>query len=598
AAKQWKDTPLVVTSRPIKTQTMQEMNFEPARIDSFGSKEIRTFINHWVTALHDLDPEKASNKPADRYQEKLINALLNRPPIRALAANPVMLTCLCVVHWHKGDLPEGRTRVYDAVIDWLINARSKQRKKAGFRDRFALRGLACIALGMMRLGGAKRAMIDLGACAEMVEPLVKRDFPKITHPPDRREFALQWLRFECLGSSIVEEVAGNKIRFWHLTFQEYLAALQLAWLKDLERAKKKDKEKAFDPEVYWWPNIQSKLENPQWRETMELLPGCLFDKGGEGRVDRLLEHVLEIRSDNPNLTDDAKIVGIMGRMLQPMKAFEYQPDPKILSAFEEARQRALGIFNRDGSEKFPVKQRIQIAEALGQGGDPRFMQGKNNYLPIPGMKGFELGMYPVTVEEYQRFVDARGYEHRRFWDEIGWKLKTRKEWDTPEYWEEQLKTPNRPVVGVSWYEACAFCAWLSAMSEKNLRLPTESEWVAAAKPQKGEYPWGEKEPNPELANFGNNVDNPTPVGIYPQGVGPGGHFDLAGNVWEWCLNKTEEFEDWEKRHEGDTIRAVRGGCYWSSAEGLRFSARFWDPAWGRDRSIGFRVLSAPASTED
>ncbi len=58
--------------------------------------------------------------------------------------------------------------------------------------------------------------------------------PRLPTAEDRRRRAREWLRFECLGSGVVEEVSGNRLRFWHLTFQEHLAALQLAWLDDGE----------------------------------------------------------------------------------------------------------------------------------------------------------------------------------------------------------------------------------------------------------------------------------------------------------------------------------------------------------------------------
>jgi len=596
AAAKWKDTPIVVTSRPIKTKTLSEMDFGLAKIESFGSEEISTFIHHWITALHDVAPEKALTTHTGRYRNKLIEAILDNPTIRLLAANPVMLTCLCVVHWNDGNLPEGRSRVYSAVIRWLIASRREQRMKEGYTDRFAERGLARIALGMMHQYGDKRVSIDLEAGARMVESLVKRDFPSLKHTQDRGELARRWLRFECLGSNIIEEVSGNKIRFWHLTFQEFLAARQLAWLKD--DTKESQRRKKADLPENWWTLVKKELENSQWRETIELFPGCLLDEGGEGRVDQLLECVLRLRGTKPSRIKDAKITGIMSRLIQSTKAFEYNPDPNILSQFEEARQRALEIFNIKNKKKIPVKDRIEAAEALGQGGDPRLTSKNAMYLNIPGMKNKKLGIYPVTVEEYRGFVDARCYEQQKYWDERGWMYRNEQKWEAPGSWVDQLKTPNRPVVRVSWYEACAYCNWLSAMSDKILRLPTESEWEAASKPKEGEYPWGRTKPNPELANYGDNVRQPTPVGVYPEGVGSGGHFDLAGNVWEWCLNETEESESWKKDNDGESVRALRGGCCWDSAEYLRFSARDWYPAWSRSGFIGFRVLSAPASTVD
>ncbi|MFH2001058.1 MAG: SUMF1/EgtB/PvdO family nonheme iron enzyme, partial [Planctomycetota bacterium] len=580
ACKAWPKTRIVVTSRPIQTHALQETGFALATIDTFNEVQIRTFVRQWVAALHQVAPGKTLSGVAGRYEEKLFDAIIQNHSIRLLASNPIMLTCLCVVHWNETHLPEGRSRVYRAVLRWLIASRHNQRA-AGFADRFAQRGLARIALGMMVAPEGRHVRIDLEHGARLVEPLVERDYPELTTSQDRRELGRRWLRFECLGSGIVEELAGNRIQFWHLTFQEYLAALQLAWLKD-------DPGESPDSGENWWPIVKGILHNPQWRETVDLLPGCLLDEGGEGRVDQLLERVLNLRGTAPSLAEEASIFGVMSCILNTMTVYDYNPVPKILSAFEEMRQRVLEIFTIEGSKKVPIETRIEVAEALGQGGDPRLSPGKIQYIEIPGMKGNKLGKYPVTVEEYQRFVDARGYEEQKNWDEEGRQYKRERNWEAPGGWEDQLKTPNRPVVHVSWYEANAYCCWLSSVRGSKMRLPNVSEWEAAAKPEKGEYPWGEAEPDPELANFGDHVNKPTPVGIYPRGAGPGGHMDLAGNVWEWCADHASSI--------GEEYRALRGGSCWNSVGSLRFSTRSGLPAGIRGHFIGFRVLSAPAST--
>jgi len=465
-----------------------------------------------------------------------------------------MLTCLCVVHWNEGELPEGRSRVYRAVVHWLIAARRELRGKQGFTDRFALRAFARLALTMMTAEQGKRPIFDLEEGAEAVDAVVRRSWPGL-EAEDRRHRAREWLRFECLGSGIIEEVAGNRIRFWHLTFQEFLAALQLAWRSDGED----------DAEEDWWPLVRERLDHAQWRETIELFPGCLFDEGGEGRVDKLLDRVLTLRGSAPDLATEARIAGIVGRLLQPLTVYHYRPQEEIAAAHRETLERSMAIFTLEGAPKVPVKDRIAVAEALGRGGDPRLAAERDNFIEVPKCGGLRLGKYPVTVEEYQRFVEHRGYEEQKYWDAEGWSLKLKEGWDQPEDWDEQLATPNRPVTGVSWYEAVAYCRWLSELRNKEVRLPAEAEWEKAATPVKGEYPWGNREPDEERANFHSNVGSPTPVGVYPGGDGPYGHCDLAGNVWEWCAA--------EVRGEPEEFREVRGGGWGDPAEDLRAACR-------------------------
>jgi len=415
-----------------------------------------------------------------------------------------------VVHWNEGQLPEGRSRVYRAVVRWLIAARTELRQQQEFTDRFAWRAFARLALAMVNAEKGKRSIFDLEDGAVAVDAVVRRDFSAL-EPEDRRHRAREWLRFECLGSGIVEEVAGNRIRFWHLTFQEFLAALQLAWRNDGEN----------DADEDWWPLVRERLDHAPWRETIELFPGCLLDEGGEGRVDKLLDRVLALRGPAPDLATEARIAGIVGRLLQPLTVYHYRPRAEIAAAYEAALERSMAIFTVAGAREVPVKDRIAVAEALGRGGDPRLAAERDNFIEVPGCGGLRLGKYPVTIEEYQRFVEHRGYEEENLWDAEGSALRLEKEWEYPGLWDDQLTTPNRPVVRVSWYEAMAYCRWLSEQQNRKVRLPSGAEWEKAATPVKGEYPWGAEEPDEERANFAPewkpNVGSPTPVGVYPGG---------------------------------------------------------------------------------
>jgi formylglycine-generating enzyme required for sulfatase activity len=215
--------------------------------------------------------------------------------------------------------------------------------------------------------------------------------------------------------------------------------------------------------------------------------------------------------------------------------------------------------------------------------------------------GFRMGSWPVTVAEYARFLEEEGYGNREWWQEERFG-----KWSGPDAWGEQKDLPNRPVTGVSWYEALAYCAWLTAQRHRAgllpegrvIRLPGEAEWEwAARRGTERRYPWGNEEPDPERMSYGGKVERATPVGIYPAGATPDGLLDMASNVWEWCLNKYDEpavvAED-----TSDDLRVVRGGSWLGDPGSAGSAVRGGGRPYGRDDDLGFRVLCAAPICSD
>jgi len=149
----------------------------------------------------------------------------------------------------------------------------------------------------------------------------------------------------------------------------------------------------------------------------------------------------------------------------------------------------------------------------------------------------------------------------------------------PEDWDDQVEYPNRPVVGVSWFEAAAYSAWAGS------RLPAEAEWEKAARGTEGrKFPWGNEPADPSRLNSDGNVGRPTPVGLYPAGATPSGIYDMAGNVWEWCCDVVNE-----------PVRVVRGGS-WNFGSGYARSAyRSGYHPDSRNNGFGFRVVVSGAA---
>ncbi len=158
--------------------------------------------------------------------------------------------------------------------------------------------------------------------------------------------------------------------------------------------------------------------------------------------------------------------------------------------------------------------------------------------------------------------------------------------------------PNYPVVNVSWHEATAYCNWLARamkLSPSSVRLPTEAEWEHAARLLKGKYPWGTLEPSKNVACYADG-DRKTPVAVRSYTATPNGLYDLAGNVWEWCL-------DWYGPYHaavsvdplgsaGGMFKVVRGGSWSDPADALKSTSRGkLSPDVGLS-TVGFRVARA------
>jgi formylglycine-generating enzyme required for sulfatase activity len=303
----------------------------------------------------------------------------------------------------------------------------------------------------------------------------------------------------------------------------------------------------------------------------------------------------------------------------------------------------------------PIRTRREAGWVLGKlGWQPEDLDG---FVEIPAGKflygdgkeeraiaqPYWIGKYPVTNVQYARFVEDGGYDNADYWSAEGWAWRTGRydskapvylrDWlskrppekrNQPFWWDdEKWNNPLFPVVGVSWFEAEAYCRWLEnqlhvagstlkvwtgeAVREINLQpgtfnvqLPSEAEWERAARGVEGrEYPWGTAfeaaclncagawagrdlsdhdkwskwlEERPEYVGT-------TAVSTYPQGASPAGVWDLSGNVWEWTGSA------WDADN-----KVLRGGSWTSNRRDARCASRFRSvpDLFGNNR--GFRVV--------
>jgi formylglycine-generating enzyme required for sulfatase activity len=194
---------------------------------------------------------------------------------------------------------------------------------------------------------------------------------------------------------------------------------------------------------------------------------------------------------------------------------------------------------------------------------------------------FWIARYPITWAQYRVFLEAPdGYDNAAWWPVQGPYTNPPKPGAT---------YPNYPATDVNWYEALAFCRWLSARLGYAVRLPTEWEWQQAATggDPANVYPWGPEWVDERANTYESDLKGLTAVGCYPHGASPQGVEDLAGTVWEWCQNQYDRPEVIEVSGEGR--RVVRGGAWYDGQVGARAGFRGRSHPGGRDDDLGFRL---------
>ncbi|UCE42318.1 MAG: formylglycine-generating enzyme family protein [Candidatus Aminicenantes bacterium] len=195
------------------------------------------------------------------------------------------------------------------------------------------------------------------------------------------------------------------------------------------------------------------------------------------------------------------------------------------------------------------------------------------------LDGYWIGKFEITFDQYDRFCEDRGIAKP---EDEGW------------------GRDRYPVINISWEDAMAYCRWLSKEIGYDFMLPTEAQWEKAAKGTDGRtYPWGESLPSDDRANFNegsaNFVKHTTPVGSYPEGSSPYGVLDMAGNVYEWCLdwyssaNSSSYIKKNPRGPKRGTYRVLRGGSWYGSSHCLGTSFRISAKPDSRYFHIGFRV---------
>ena len=637
-------------TRAHQGRTALGRGFREVRVKALEDVHIESLVRQAYVAIYPHNPTAGRGK-ADELLQGIRNLEAERrrrfgEGAERLVTSPLLVRMLLVVHFSERRLPEQRAELYMKTTDAMLlpeyaldEAVVEQIGRLVGGSREIHRELVQhLAFAMHRRGKMQGREIGeddlrqvLGAVPSFA-PLVD-DFIALTK----------------MRGTLLEE-RMKTYRFIHLAFQEYLAARYLAEIRRGEGGV--EGIAAFFEEG---PILDS-----WWREPALLVAGYLSLTSPQ--TARLFLRRLANADDGTGTMRRGVLspdVQLAAAEVAAMACLEWQTEDAELRRALAERIAALFEDTALMNQARPTLC-VGAGDALAQLGDPRF-RADAWYLPDELLLGFvevpqgpflmgtekkdtpallkQFGRerdwykretpqhkvtlpsyyivcHPVTVAQFRAFVNESGYK--------------------PAYEGSLRGVDNHPVVNVTWYDALAYCQWLTGRlrewkgasgllarllreEEWEITLPSEAQWEKAARggeeipnsqsdirnsqstirnPNLGrEFPWGD-EVEHNRANYDETgIGTTSAVGCFPGGASPYGVEDLSGNVWEWCATKWEDdYRDYKGDNslEGDDLRVLRGGAFFEAARFVRCAARVRRDPNFRDGYCGFRVVASRA----
>ncbi|MFZ4664237.1 MAG: SUMF1/EgtB/PvdO family nonheme iron enzyme [Caldilineaceae bacterium] len=563
---------------------------------------------------------------ADHAAKTFVAALTDHPHLdERLYANPLFFTLLAAL-WLTDTaqrLPTTQAELYRRAVDLLLDRWARRRapdlsvvETLGLTVaelRPVLESFACTVQETAQ-PGADTTTFRLG---DLLNVLAEAGYnPRI------QDVATYLERH----AGLLVSPRRSYFYFSHRSFQEHLAACELTCRDGPARRPPVTIDRRFPDGL----SRRVQAEPARWRTVAYLAAGELMTQGRTGET--LLWELLE-ECCQPYITAGrapAAVVIALG-IARHHDLFDLRPsDRRYRRHLEPLRQVALQVLT-DVANFTPAERNI-AGELLGRhpehdtrkgvgrraDGLPDIdwveipesdAQGRREFIYQRGERRVEptfwLARYPITYSQFQAFLDADdGFANSLRWEGLAAPYDDRA---TPD--EQYFKFWNHPRDSVSWYDAMAFCRWLTTKAQAQpallplalqgqtnwrITLPTEWQWEKAARGHDGrQYPWGDAY-QAGYANINETYQKDGPhylaktsaVGMYPHGASPYGLLDMSGNVWERCLNEYDNPD--RTQAEGGARCFVRGGSWGYGSPQSSALAR--DDDWALRRNLGFRVV--------
>ena len=614
-------------ARPHEPDLRLPAAFHSFELAPFDEDKIDRFIRAWYTELAHLGAVRDQDSAG--LIEKLSLAV-RRPDLWRLAANPLLLTVMALVHTHQGRLPDARALLYEETIDILL-WRWEEIKAGGGKSIPRLRQLLLAAERsdtdlkrvLWQLAFEAHAETDPQAEADTLAGIGELKLQKALAALNDgdRTWADQMIQAMKLRAGLLLERAPEVFTFPHRTFQEYLAGAYLSAQADFAR-------RATDLAA----------EGFLWREVILLAVGRLIYHIGDR--DKPLALVSELCPARPGPGETTwRQAWLAGEVLLEMGRPRLTDSATGRDLLERVQNRLAALLS--GGHLSP-RERAEAGDVLAHLGDPRpgvglrpdglpdiewcevpegeFIMGEGSSAHLVTLSAFAISRYPVTNAQFDAFVKGGGYVNESFWGEA----KTIGYWrdgafkgnydDEPRQEPYNFGSPftisNHPSVGISWFEALAYCRWLTIQMRltkliergQSVRLPTEAEWEKSARSDdERSYPWGEGI-DPNRSNFDQTgIYVTSPIGCFPRGQSLYGCHDMAGSIWEWVQSSYSNYpyssKDGRESLEGAVQRVLRGGSFDDLERDLCCVNRNRNYPFVRYRNVGFRLVLSPFTSD-
>ncbi len=632
-AAKWPKSPIVATTRPIGAWSPGP-EFLELEVLPFNAVRRRGLLDRWFGRHGARTPERAAS---------VAGVVEADPGLRELACNPLYLT-LTALLIEGGKEPERyRSKLFDQIFDLLEEGRHHRPPRPIDNRAAAHLGLCRLAY---RMTEDNRDAEDATALEQWLLEDEKLRQLLGTGWPNLRSY----LDDVAEKTGILGDHDGPEAgwRFWHRTFREALSAEWMAkaledgrrgasgnrggrwgweWIKELLRRLWQRIRGRGMPGLLRHAQRITQDELSRWAEPYALLAGRVAEPDAlikalvkenrplglralatvQGLEDETLDETLELSKRwqerravyqrLPELIDEpSRALALLDRLRRKTRngndlyflertietVVEKWPDAR--SPAEQLRARLYDHIPAPPEELFEWIEtrdgRVELWRRIPAGsfligspeGEKGSLDSERPQHQVVMRSPFRMGAVPVTVAQYASFEPEHGSYQGRAEKELG----------------------LHPVEGVTWYQAYAFCRWLSSLlpEGQNARLPTEEEWEYACRAGSETRYWqGDDESDLEKVGWyaGNSGGRTHRVGRKPANAW--GLYDVHGNVWEWTSS------EWRANYSGRRaggVRVFRGGSCWNGAWFVRSACRGRNLPQLTRRIRGFRVLLTAA----